>query len=277
MAGIEEAKQKAQENPKDKEAQKEAAEAQKEADEAKEAVKEAKKEEEKAEEKAEEAQKEADEAKEEAENAQAAADKKQTEAQEERKEIAKDQEVVAAQEKAAETAPSVYGLKLADAKALNSQIVQVNTDNGVILKQSPVKVIKGRAMYPSSDGFIAVAGENSGKGAVKLVIIDQDSLEIIKESEETLSDNSVLLEDGGNYFVVIKDTLGYVVGKYDSSLNLVKKSPVPINPSSPIVKTSAGYMVTDLTGNPIVLNSGDLSLTVKKVGGAIQNVVNNER
>lgn len=266
-----ESKKKAEENPKDKEAQKQAQEDQKEADKAKEEVEEAKKEEKAQEEKAEEAQKQADESKKEAESQQAAADKKQSEAQEERKEIAKDQEKVAAEEKAAASAASVFGLKLVDAK-LNSQIVKVNTDDGVILKQSPVKVIKNRAMSQTGKGFVAVAGENSGKGAVKLVLIDPESLEIVQESEEILSDNSVLLEDGGSYLVVIKDKLGFFVGKYGPDLKLQVKSPVPINGSSPIIKTSAGYMVTDLTGNPLVLNSNDLSLTFKKAVGAAKNL-----
>lgn len=266
-----ESKKKAEENPKDKEAQKQAKEDQKEADKAKEDVEEAKKEEKAQEEKAEEAQKQADESKKEAESQQAAADKKQNEAQEERKEIAKDQEKVAAEEKAAASASSVFGLKLADSK-LNSQIVKVNTDDGVILKQSPVKVIKNRAMTQTGKGFVAVAGENSGKGAVKLVLIDQDSLEIVQESEEILSENSVLLEDGGSYLVVIKDKIGYVAAKYGADLKLQVKSPVPINAASPIIKTSAGYMVTDLTGNPLLLNMNDLTLTFKKAVGAAKNL-----
>ena len=263
-----EAKKKADENPKDKQAQKEAQEAKKEADQDKKAVEEKKEEEKAAEEKAEEAQKEADQAKQEAESQQTVADKKQSEAQEERKEIAKDQQTVAAQEKAAETVPSVYGLKLADSKTLNSQIVRVNTNTGAIMKQSPVKVIKGRAMYSSADGFIAVAGENSGKGAVKLVIIDKNTLEIVKESEETLSDNSVLLEDGGSYLVVIKDGKDCVAAKYGADLKLQVKSPVSINPSSPIVKTSAGYMVTDPKDYPIVLDMNDLTALVKDPNSA---------
>lgn len=254
-----EAKKKADENPKDKQAQKEAKEAQKEADEDKKAVEEAKEEEKAAEEKAEETQKEADEAKKEAETQQAAADKKQSEAQAERKEIAKDQTVVAAEEKAKEAAPSVYGLKLADTKSLNSQIVRVNSDTGAVMKQSPVKVIKGRAIHPAADGFVAVAGENSGKGAVKLVLIDKDSLEIVKESDETLSEETVLLEDGGSYLVVVKESSGYVAAKYGADLKLQAKSPVAIHQASPIVKTAAGYMVTDPKGNPLILNANDLT------------------
>ena len=132
-------------------------------------------------------------------------------------------------------------------------------------------------MSQTGKGFVAVAGENSGKGAVKLVLIDPDTLEIVQESEEILADNSVLLDDGGSYLVVIKDSLGYVVGKYGADLKLQVKSPVPINPASPIIKTSAGYMVTDLTGNPLVLNANDLSLTFKKAVGAAKNLTNSSK
>lgn len=254
-----EAQKKADENPKSKQAQKKAAEAQKTAEKDKAAAEEAKAQEKEAQEKAGQAQADADKARKEAETQQAAADKKQSEAQEERKEIAKDQTAVALEEKKQELAPSVYGLKLADAKSLNSQIVKVNTETGELMKQSPVKVIKGRSMHQAADGFVAVAGENSGKSAVKLVLIDKNSLEIIKETNEALSDNSVLLEDGGSYLVVIKDGSNYVAAKYGADLSLQAKSAVPINPSSPIIKTSAGYMVTDESGKPIILKAGDLS------------------
>lgn len=263
----EEAQKKADENPSDKQAQKEAEEAKQEAEEAKQEA-------EAQEEKAAEAQNDADEAKKEAESAQQTADKKQSEAQEERKEIAKDQQEIEEKEREEAAATSVYGLRLVDSSALNSQIVKVNMGNGVVMKQSDVKVVKGRAVAEASGGFIAVAGENKGKSAVKLVIIDKESLEITKESEETLADNSVLLVDGSNYLVVIKDKAASYVGKYDGELNLVKKSPVPVNPDTPIVKTSEGYMVTDLLGNPLVLDPDELSISWKRGVGAAVNTVN---
>ncbi len=260
----EETKKAAEANPNDKKAREEAQAAQKEAETAK-------AEEKAQEQKAEEKQKEADEAKQEAEQQQATADKKQTEAQNERKEIAKDQQKVEEEKRAEEKAPSVYGLRLVNSASLASQIVKVNTDTGIIMEESPVKVVKGRTMYPANGGFIAVAGENKGKAAVKLVIIDEETLEITKESEETLTDNSVLLADGNAYLVVIKEKAGAFVGKYDGDLNLVKKSPVPINPDSPIIKTSAGYMVTDLAGNPLILDADGLTVTVKRAVGAAVN------
>lgn len=251
-----EAQKKADENPDDEQAQKEAQQAQKEADQAKKAEDDAQQE-------ADEAQKKADEAKQTASEQQAVADKKQTEAQEERRTIAQDQEAVEKAEEAATNAPGVYGLSLASANSMNSAIVKVNTKDGSILQKSEVDVIKNRTMFPIGGGFLAVAGANSGNGAVKLVFIDEKSLEITKESEETLSDNSVLVQDGSNYLVIVKERNECFAAKYDANLNLLKKSPVSVSPNSPIVKTSAGYMATDEAGQPIILDTAELNITTK--------------
>ena len=263
------------------EAQKEATQAQKNADEEKAKLEEKKEETRQAEEKAEEAQKDADEAKQTASDQQAVADKKQSEAQEERKSISQDQQAVAEKETANENAATVYGLNLANTSSLNSSIVKVNASNGSVVQESELDVIRGRAMHETSDGFIAIAGENKGNSAVKLVIIDQNSLEITKESEEVLSDNSVLVQDGSEYLVVIKDKIMHNVAKYDANLNLIKKSPVPVSPNSPIVKTSAGYMVTDIAGQPLLLDLNELTITIKQavdaVSGTVQNIGDNAR
>ena len=248
---------------------------------AQEEAEQAREEEAKQEEKAEEAQKDADEAKQTASDQQAVADKKQSEAQEERKSISQDQQAVAEKETANENAATVYGLNLANTSSLNSSIVKVNASNGSVVQESELDVIRGRAMHETSDGFIAIAGENKGNSAVKLVIIDQNSLEITKESEEVLSDNSVLVQDGSEYLVVIKDKIMHNVAKYDANLNLIKKSPVPVSPNSPIVKTSAGYMVTDIAGQPLLLDLNELTITIKQavdaVSGTVQNIGDNAR
>ena len=269
------AQKKADENPDDKQAQKDAQQAQKEADQAKKAEDDAQKKADDAQQKADDAQQKANDAKQSASDQQAVADKKQAEAQEERKSIAQDQEAVENAEEAASNAPSVYGLSLASANSMDSAIVKVNTKDGTILQKSEVNVIKNRIAFKVGGGFIAVAGANSGNGAVKLVFIDEKSLEITNESEETLSDNSVLVQDGSNYLVIVKDKIACFTAKYDANLKLLKKSPVPVSPNSPIVKTTAGYMVTDVAGQPLVLDTTELTVTTKQIVEAVSGTLKN--
>lgn len=260
----EEAKKVAEENPNDKKAQETAKEAEKKAEEATA----------KAEEKqqqVEEQQKKTDDAKEAAKEAQEIADKKQNEAQTERKEIAQDQQEIQ-QEKIAEAkANTEYGIIIVDEENLLSRLVKFNSDNGEIIRKSPVAVIRNRTIFEvgseGSEQFISVAGDNAGNGTIKLVLMDQDNMEITRESNETLSEDSVLVKDGDDYYCVIDDNGKWVVAKYNPELSLRYKSSIAVKSSTPITITKSGVVVTDSTGQLMLLSKTDLSAITKKSSG----------
>lgn len=260
----EEAKKVAEENPNDKKAQETAKEAEKKAEEATG----------KAEEKqqqVEEQQKKTDDAKEAAKEAQEIADKKQNEAQTERKEIAQDQQEIQ-QEKIAEAkANTEYGIIIVDEENLLSRLVKFNSDNGEIIRKSPVAVIRNRTIFEvgseGSEQFISVAGDNAGNGTIKLVLMDQDNMEITRESNETLSEDSVLVKDGDDYYCVIDDNGKWVVAKYNAELSLRYKSSIAVKSSTPITITKSGVVVTDSTGQLMLLSKTDLSAITKKSSG----------
>ena len=237
------AKKEAEKNPTQENKQK-AEEAQKQADEKKAEVK--------------EQEKKTEEAKQEAQEQQALADKKQNEAYDERKEIAKDQQEVQEKEAAEAKMPSEYGIILSDEKNLLSRLVRFNTETGEIIKRSPVTQIRNRTIYALGDEFIAVAGEDSGNAAIKLVTIDQVNMEITSESNETLAPDSVLVRDGNDFYCVIADGSSWKVGKFDSNLVLKLKSDVNVKSSTPITITDSGVVITDDRGHLRLLNKADL-------------------
>lgn len=248
----EQAKKVAEENPNDKKAQEEAAKKQEVAKEKQEELK-------AQEEKQAEQEEKTEEAKETAAEKQAVADKKTNEAQEERKEIAKDQQEVI--EKAIKDAatPAVYGMELTDEDQLLSTLIKVNSQNGQIIKTSPVTYIRNRTMFQAGENFIAIAGENKGNGAVKLVLLSPDTMEISAESNEIVHENSVLIQDGTDYYCVIQDGKNWVLAKYDQELTLNLKSPVPLMSSTPVSITEAGILVTGAKGYVKLLDKSDLT------------------
>ena len=257
-AEAEEAKKEAEANPEDEELQKvaeekqeEAAAAEQEAEEKQEALEEQQEAEATQEEKTEEA-------KEEAKTEQERADKKQTEAQTERKDIAKDQQIVQNNEIKEASTPSSYGIVLTDEANILSKLVKFNSETGEIIKSSPVTVIRNRTIYKTPDAYIAIAGENEGNGTIKLVLIDIETMEIFAESEETVSDTSVLVNDGNEYYCVINYDDDWVVGKYDETLALKLKSKVNVKQSTPITVTESGIVVTDKNGNLKLLSKETL-------------------
>lgn len=212
---------------------------------------------------------------------QAISDRKQAEAQKERTEIAKDQQrLLAAELEDLDNKNSVIGLKLTDEETLLSKMIRIDTTSGVILRESPVNVIRGRSIYPvaiEADGtsalsmdsdavatpvmYLAVCGEtlSTNNAAVKLCLIDSKRMEIQKESNEVVAEDSVLTTDGTNFYCVIKDGSQWVVAKYDSQVNLLLKSPVPVISNTPITVTPKGLVVMSAEGPVVLLNLKDLS------------------
>ena len=271
QAQADQAKKDAKSNPNDSNAQKKAQESQKEADQAKKDADSAKKESDSAQKQAEESKKAADDqdkktdeqaqkaqdAQSQADSDQAKADSKRDEAQSERESIAKDQQTLMNESQNNEE-NVMYGLKNVDDAGITSAIVRMDTSTGTVVKESPVSVIRGRTVYEDGDRFIAVAGSNFGNGAVRLVTIDKNSLEMAEESAEKLSETSFLAMKDGNYYCTIQEGSDFYIGKYNNRVQNLGKSKVKVKAATPITITSKGVMVTDSNGVPILLDAASL-------------------
>jgi len=223
---------------------------------------------------------------EEAAKQQNVADKKQAEAQAERTEIAKDQQKLI-QDALAEAANknAVIGLKITDDASNMSGMVKVDGITGDTIRESPVTVIRGRTILPAGTAapatdtkaakdatteaatpsllYMAICGENTNKGTVKLCLLDAYNMEIQKESTEIVAENSVLVQNGADYYCVIQDGKNWVVGKYNNTLTLLQKSPVAVAAGTPITVTPNGIVVTGASGKVLLLKVDDLTLVSK--------------
>lgn len=249
----EEKQKAAEEYPEDKQAQKEAEEAKQEAEEKQEAAEEKQVE-------AETKQAEADEAKEEAKQQQAQADKKETEAQKERKEIAKDQNEIQKEEAAKAKMPTEYGIILSDETEQLSRLVKFNKETGEIIQSSPVSVIRERTIFKGTENYIAIAGENSGNGAIKLVTIDPETMEINGETDLAVSQDSVLIQDASSYICVTDENGSNYVAKFGEDMSLKAKSTITVKSATPITSSATGFIVTDSNGRLRILDKNDLSV-----------------
>ena len=243
---VQEAEKKVEENPEDKEAKK--------------ALDQAKKLEEKQEEVVKEQEEVTKKVIEEAAKEQAVADKKLAEVMEERKEIAKDQKsVIEEAMKNAAVVNTAYGLKISEDKEMLSTLVRMDADTGRIIKESPVTVIRNRIVYPEGSNFVAIAGKTGGNATVKLVTLDGTNMEIIGESAQTIAKESAIVTYNGSYFAVIADGENYTLGKFNSDLTLEYASKINVDPSTPIMVTDKGVVVTSSKGNLVLLNAKDLN------------------
>ena len=245
-------------------AQQEADEAQQNADEAQNKADEAQQNADEAQNKADEQTEKTNEQAENAENAQnkadseqAKADQKREEAQDERASIAKDQQKLIESRRNMD-ANTMYGLKNVDDEGVTSQIIKMNPQDGTIIKESPVKVIRARTVFEDGNHFVAIAGINEGNGAIRLVQIDKKNLEISIESAEKISEFSVLVEQGGDFFCTIQDENDFYIGKFNTNVEKLLQSDTKVKAATPISITSAGIMVTDSNGQAVILDPTNL-------------------
>ena len=164
---------------------------------------------------------------------------------------------------------SEYGIILSDEKSMLSRLVKFNVEDGSIIKKSPVTEIRNRTVYKTGNQYMAVAGENTGNGTIKLVLLDDNNMEIVSESNETLAEDSVLVMDGEAFYCVIQDGNNWVVAKYDSSLVMQLKSPVAVKSSTPITVTESGIVVTAKNGQLRLLSKADLTSITKEVSSTV--------
>ncbi|MBQ9623216.1 MAG: hypothetical protein IJR39_07780 [Treponema sp.] len=135
----------------------------------------------------------------------------------------------------------------------------VNPNNGQVVKRSSVKQIREKTVFPVADGLVAVCGVNDKHSAVKLCLVDEATLEIKKESNEILSENSPLVQSGDRFYVIVSEGGSNYIASYDKSLSLKSKSDVAVNGASPLNLYSEGILVTDTRGNPVLLSVPNLT------------------
>lgn len=256
------ARAEAEKRPDDADAQKAAEQAEKDAAE-KAAVAEAKKE------SLAEAEQRVQEREAEAESEQTFADTKQSEALDDRKEIASDTQKVIDKEaeesraRAGETFASVipgYALRVLDKSSLVSELVLVNLANGDTIKTSTLNSIRNRTVVEAGTSLMAVAGKKSGSGDVTLVLINPETLELIKTGNVSLSEASMLVKNGNDYYAVVEQSSGTcVIGRFDANLELKTSSTVSVLPETAITVTPRGLLVQNEKGVIRLLRATDLA------------------
>ena len=232
-------------------------------------------------------QEEAEKLKKEAEEEEKFAENKEDDAQGDRKDIAKDTQKIIEDkknEKKAETdaliasATRGYALKVVDEQTLSSSIVMLDLRSAKPIKTSSLDTIKGRRIYAVGDNILAIAGSADGNGVVSLVLINQRSLEVAKQGDDELSENSVLVKDGDYYYAVVSSGGKYYIGKFNEELTRQALSSVAVSRYTPITVTEQGLLVQDVSKNIYLLDKSSLKdlMEDRKSYTSFKNEVNSE-
>jgi hypothetical protein len=186
------------------------------------------------------------------------AEKKTDEAQQERQDIAKDQQAAIV---AQNTAEGIIGVMISmETPTTMGRLIRISM-TGNELKRSVLDSIHTRTLSMIGGKILAIAGENKGNGAVRLIEINQSSLEMAKQGNDDIWTGSLLWINGNDLYAITVDlkTKYCYFGRFDINLELKAKSTVRVHPSASLTIQQGRLLTQNEKGDAIILDPMDLS------------------
>jgi hypothetical protein len=203
----------------------------------------------------------------EADAAQGRADQKTAEAQEERRQIAQDQQEIIASGGVAAAAPGTArgALLAAGILTTNAQtntalgrLLRVDPSSGAAVQTSKMNTVNTRTVTLSGNRIFAIAGINVGNGAIRLVEIGGDTLEMLKQGEDDIHPNSLLWANGSNLYAITVVNGKNYLARFDSALTRQAVSTVEVHPYASCIFQGDRVLTQKTDGTPLLLNGQTL-------------------
>ena len=201
----------------------------------------------------------ADEQKREAERQEAFADQKSAEAQQERQQIAGDQQSMIDKTPPPDTTSDLLGVSITTPGTSFGRLVRLDPNTGKETKVSPLNTVNVRTVTKLNDRIFAVAGEARGLGAIRLVEINNSTLEMQKQGDDDISPQSLLWVNGQDLYAIVNTGTNFYLARFNTELVQQARSAITVNALSSAIFADS-YILTQRTdGSAVLLNAKDLT------------------
>ncbi|MCL2834649.1 MAG: hypothetical protein FWD78_15880 [Treponema sp.] len=187
-------------------------------------------------------------------------DQKADEAQQDRQGIANDQQAIINQEPIMPiTTSGLLGVSILTPNASLGRIVKINPDNGQEVQRSILNTVNARSLCQVNGRLYAVAGEARGDGAIRLVELSTDTLEMLKQGDDDISPQSLAWTNGTDIFAVTSSGGNFYLARFNAELVRQARSSMTVHPFA-AVTFSDNYLITQRAdGSAVLLNLNDLT------------------
>jgi len=184
------------------------------------------------------------------------AEQKTQEAQQQRQDIARDQQAAIAQD----TSGAVFGIAIEKPNLPMGRLVRLDS-TGKELKRSPLDTVHVRTVTLTGGKILAIAGENVGVGAVRIIEINQDSLEMARQGDDDILSGSLLWVNGNDLYAITTDLSNNncYMGRFDTNLAIRAKSSVKVHPEASVTIQQGRLLTQRDDGSVLILNPADLT------------------
>jgi hypothetical protein len=204
-------------------------------------------------------QEELEEQKEEAQQIEQFADQKAEEAQIDRQDIAENQQDLIDQEKLSRgPSQGILAAAILIQDGPLGRLVKIDPADGSEKRRSSLTTINIRSLVQVDGKLIAIAGENQGNGAVRLVEINPDTLEMVKQGDDDIAPNSLLWVQDSNIYAIVSANGSLYIARFNTDLDQEARSNTTVHPFAAIGFVDNWLTVQRADGGAVLLDAQNL-------------------
>ena len=189
------------------------------------------------------------------------AEERADDAQEERRILAEDQQTQITREVDSMPPPpqGILGASILSANNSLGRIVSLDPQSGQEIRRSVLNTVNIRSIAILGGRMLAIAGEARGDGAIRLVEINTQTLEMIKQGDDDISPESLLWVNGNDLYAITSTGGSLYLARFNTELVRQARSAVTVHPFASVVIMN-NYLVTQRAdGSALLLNLRDLT------------------
>jgi hypothetical protein len=135
----------------------------------------------------------------------------------------------------------------------------MDTNSGAEIKVSNLNTVNGRTFISLGGKLFAVAGEDRGAAAIRLIEISPDTLEMVKQGEADIAPESLLWTRGNDLYAITATGGSRHLARFNTDLVLQAQSTVTIHPFAALVFNGDTIQTHRSDGSLVVLDGGTLA------------------
>jgi actin-related protein len=138
------------------------------------------------------------------------------------------------------------------------RLVRINSASGAAVQTSQMNTVNARTITQVDGRILAIAGVNRGNGAIRLVEINSDTLEMAKQGDDDIHPQSLLWINGNNLYAVTVVGGKNYLAKFDMNLTKQLQTAVEVHPYAACIFQGDRILTQKADGSPLMLNAQTL-------------------
>ena len=141
------------------------------------------------------------------------------------------------------------------------RIVRLDANTGREVLRSPLTSVNVRTITMVGNRLLAIAGEdrNNASAAIRLVEIDANSLDMIRQGNNDIAPGSLLWLNGQNVYAITNAGGNSYLARFNADLVLQSRSSIPVHPFATVLFYGTNILTQREDGSAAMLNATDMS------------------